>query len=233
MKDAAKSGRNRRAVSTRPRVLDLSKTTAEKEFVEVPQMELLPNGRALIDAIGTPERPGRLDPNTLKPEQRRAVIVFMLADGYTHNEIADRLQIERSTVAFHVRRIREQAGEEIRFTTVESIGGVVGIRFERMYERLMEEARSADDTKLRIEALREAARTLEQEIRVLQAMGVVYKEPERIKIERLVKSQYTRLEAMVLDGLHRFLTEQQIAEFARFMESKQQEVLEYHADLDT
>lgn len=43
--------------------------------------------------------------------ERRAEVVALVANGHTHQEVADELDIERANVATHVRRYREELAD--------------------------------------------------------------------------------------------------------------------------
>jgi len=195
-----------------------------KSEAQTAALALLPDGRAVLDRLGTEEFPGKIGAKQLSGEEVRAAVLVLTAEGMSAPRIAKRIGVSVPDIYYHQRRIREMAARNVRVVDVQEFAGLIELRMERLYERFVSEANIITDPKIRVMALTEARRILVDQVSVLQKMGIIYKEPERVRTEHEVRVRVESITRRFIEVMTTFIPEEDRPAFVEHLKEQQRQL---------
>lgn len=128
-------------------------------------------------------------------ETRREKVKLLLSLGFNHSEIARQLVVSRRTILYDIKAIK--AGWRAQYEKIdlkELVGEILhelNQRRQQLYKIFQAEGQK-DYMKLR--ALKQLGDEQERMVNILQSLGVVYKEPDKLnaEINYVIKSAVPR-----------------------------------------
>lgn len=144
---------------------------------------------------------GTVDPMKLRPATRRTVVGWAMSRGYSLNRLVVLLRRSFTSVKRYAKAVQLQGAAEMgSVLNVKAVGFGYASRFLANYEEAMDGYREAMAKGERGEArafLAEARAQLKEGLVVLQSLGLVYKEPDRLLVENMARARFVeKLEAV-------------------------------------
>ena len=122
-------------------------------------------------------------------EVRREKVKLMLSLGYPHRVIASKLGYSYRTIAYDIKKIREEWSMQIKNIDLDQL--IAEIRFDLNNRRreLMDIIRTTQDEKIKVSATRALAEENERIIRILQNAGAMDKIADKLDVSGMLNVQ--------------------------------------------
>ncbi len=162
----------------------------------------------LLEMVGTRDAPGPVDPTRLDVEQRKAIAAYLVGEGKSELHIAELLRVARGTVRSYMDSVRNEVGLTLKATNIEGIAGNICLKYAHYHKRAMKEVNEAKTSAQRLAAIRTAAKLQKDLVEILQKLGVVYREPEKVKIEAEIRKEVHSIQRVVVGAVQLFVPEE-------------------------
>jgi len=150
---------------------------------------IMPDGDAVLDAIGDPGYPGRIDPKSLTKDERRSAVAVLYAAGWSPTAIARRVGVSLKTIYNDMTLLRKQAANEISGITVRDLAGHFNLRFEFLYRKAIEAMTLIEDPVERLKAINQAVNVQKAQVEMLKRLGFQVGEEDKGRFEAEVQQQ--------------------------------------------
>jgi|GEM_PF-5381546 len=150
---------------------------------------ILPDGDAILDAIGDAGHRGRVDPTTLTMEERRAAVAILYAAAWPAASIARRMDCSVKTIYNDMDVIRDRAANEVSGITVKQLAGHFNLRFEHLYRKTLQAMAQIEDPVERLKAISQAVNVQKAQVEMLKKLGFQVGEDDKGRFEAEVQQQ--------------------------------------------
>ncbi len=117
-------------------------------------------------------------------KKRRSQVKKMLVRGVTQEKMAEQLDVTRRTVARDVKHIKEEIKDKIKEEPIEEVLTDLEATLDILkqeYWKIYHDKEATNSVKLR--ALKSINESVENRIKLLQKLGVVREEPDKLEIK--------------------------------------------------
>ncbi len=149
----------------------------------------MPDGDAVLDAIGDAGYPGRVDPKSLTMNERRSAVAILYAAGWTATACAKRMGVTLKTILNDMKVLRAQAANEISGITVRDLAGHFNLRFEFLYRKCVESMTQIEDPVDRLKAINQAVNIQKAQVEMLKRLGFQVGEEDKGRFQAEVQQQ--------------------------------------------
>ena len=150
---------------------------------------LLPDGDAVLDAIGDAGYPGRVDPKSLTKDERRSAVAVLYAAAWSPSAIARRMGVTTTTIYNDMRVLRQQSANEVSGITVRDLAGHFNLRFEYLYRKTVESMCQIEDPVERLKSINQAVNIQKAQVEMLKRLGFQVADDDKGRFQAEVQQQ--------------------------------------------
>lgn len=173
--------------------------------------------KEVLSLLGTPEEPGPIDPKALAADHKRALCAWLSGQGWSVRQIAKVLRTRSHYIEKYLQQVRVEAAIHVRTSSVDSIAGGILTRQRMLYNKALKEANEAKKPNERLRAIQIAASIEKDLVETLQRLGIVHREPEKIKIQAAVRAEVSVIRRIVKEAVVMFVPEERRHELAEYL----------------